>query len=309
MKKWLVAFLLTLVIAIFTQEAFAAEHNISATGTYVAGSSETLDSAKQHAMEDAMRQAIEQVGVLVVSYSKTHNMILTDDEVMLISSKIVKIQNKKFDIMLLSDCEIRVMVYIDVVVDTKGIDDDVLKLKRDNQRLVQENSSLKELNDRKDEKIKTKEKYDALAGMIRNHYLKMPVINHEEADKINRQFGEHTKDQCLAMFYKEMHDTQYDKAKHWAEMGAFISTTPRECGEFAYLQAQAEIAKQDNEWMMLRLLKDVQRVYEYLGGTESEKNNISYYYQTIFDYVVNWKPKVLKLAYNKTVYFYGKRAL
>ncbi len=43
MKKWLVAFLLTLVITIFTQEAFAAEHNISATGTYVAGSSETLD--------------------------------------------------------------------------------------------------------------------------------------------------------------------------------------------------------------------------------------------------------------------------
>ena len=78
----------------FTASAFAAEKTISVTGMYIAGASESLNSAKQHALEDAMRLATEHAGVLVSSYSKTQNMVLTDDEVTTVASKIIKVNKK-----------------------------------------------------------------------------------------------------------------------------------------------------------------------------------------------------------------------
>ena len=98
----------TLVFAflfMFVTTAFAAEKTISATGMYIAGASESLNDAKQNALQDAMRQAAEQAGVLVSSYSKTHNMQLTDDEVTVVASKIIKVIDKKFDVELLSVLE------------------------------------------------------------------------------------------------------------------------------------------------------------------------------------------------------------
>jgi len=85
----------------FTASAFAAEKTINVTGMYIAGASESLNSAKQHALEDAMRLATEQAGVLVSSYSKTQNMVLTDDEVTTVASKIIKVNKKNYSVNLL----------------------------------------------------------------------------------------------------------------------------------------------------------------------------------------------------------------
>lgn len=122
---------------------FAAAQNLSTNGTYIAGSSESLDSAKQHALKEAMRQATEQAGVLVSSYTKTHNMILTDDEVTTVAAKIIRIENKKFDVKLISDSEIQVTAHIDVIINTDNINMDIEKLRRENQELKELNDDLK----------------------------------------------------------------------------------------------------------------------------------------------------------------------
>ena len=132
MKKFFCLLALTLLL---TTPVLAAEKTISATGMYIAGASESLNDAKQNALNDAMRQAAEQAGVLVNSYSKTHNMELTDDEVTILATRIIKITNKNFDVKLISDSEIKVIAYIDVVVNTESINEDIIRLKNKNKEL------------------------------------------------------------------------------------------------------------------------------------------------------------------------------
>lgn len=141
----------------------ASEQSISTTGMYIAGASESLNDAKQNALNDALRRAAEQAGVLVNSYSKTHNMELTEDEVSIIASNIIKVTQKKFDVKLLSDSEIKVIAYIDVVVDTNNINEDIMNLKEKNKHLEKENISIK----------KEKDVLDAVKNLseeIRNSY-------------------------------------------------------------------------------------------------------------------------------------------
>lgn len=87
-------FMLVTFFLLFISTAFAAEQSINATGIYIAGASESLNEAKQNALKDAMRQATEQAGVIVNSYSKIHNMELTDDEVTIVANRILKITKK-----------------------------------------------------------------------------------------------------------------------------------------------------------------------------------------------------------------------
>ena len=144
MKRIIFSILLSLII--ISETSFAANHNISTDGTYIAGSSESLDSAKQNALKEAMRHATEQVGVLVSSYTKTHNMVLTDDEITTIASKIIRIKSKKFDVKLLSDSEIQVTAYIDTIINDESINKDIEKLLKENNELKEANTELKAKN-------------------------------------------------------------------------------------------------------------------------------------------------------------------
>ena len=130
------------MLLLFSMPAFAAEKEISTKGMYIAGASESLNDAKQNALQDAMRQAAEQAGVLVSSFSKTHNMILTDDEVTVVATKIIQVKNKKFEVELLSDSEIKVVAYVDVVVNTDNINEDIIALKNKSDKLEKEKNKL-----------------------------------------------------------------------------------------------------------------------------------------------------------------------
>ncbi len=130
------------MLLLFSMPAFAAEKEISTKGMYIAGASESLNDAKQNALQDAMRQAAEQAGVLVSSFSKTHNMILTDDEVTVVATKIIQVKNKKFEVELLSDSEIKVVAYVDVLVNTDNINEDITALKNKSDKLEKEKNKL-----------------------------------------------------------------------------------------------------------------------------------------------------------------------
>lgn len=151
--------------------ASAEIKNISTTGTYIAGASESLNDAKQHALDDAMRLATEQAGVLVSSYSKTENMELTEDEVSTVATRIVKVLHKDYDVQLLSDSEIQVKVSIEAQIDTDSIQDDIVQLKQRNEELGHQNDQLqKAIQNEKNNRLSAYQDYEALRDYIQQAY-------------------------------------------------------------------------------------------------------------------------------------------
>lgn len=145
LRKFFTALGMALLLTIFAVNSVnAAEQTMSATGEYVAGAVESLNDAKQHALEDAMRQVAERAGVLVTSYSKTHNLTLTEDEVTTVAAKIIRVTQKDFDVKLLSDSEIRVVVNIVAIVDTDNISADIERIRQENKQLKEDVSTLAE---------------------------------------------------------------------------------------------------------------------------------------------------------------------
>lgn len=97
MKKWSVL-LVVLLLSVFTCNFACAEtKEITATGEYNMGESETLLVAKERAVYLAMQNAVEQAGVYVESYTQVINMAVAKDEVKMIASGIVEVIDKKYD--------------------------------------------------------------------------------------------------------------------------------------------------------------------------------------------------------------------
>lgn len=88
----LIAFLLILGQA----PAFCQGKTITAIGDYTMGEGETMLVAKDRALTVAMRNAVEQAGVYVESYSQVNNAQLTKDEINVIASGIIEITDKHF---------------------------------------------------------------------------------------------------------------------------------------------------------------------------------------------------------------------
>ena len=64
-----------MLIALLPIAASAEPHAITATGEYTMGEAETLLVARERALEDAKRNAAEQVGVYVTSSSTVRNLM------------------------------------------------------------------------------------------------------------------------------------------------------------------------------------------------------------------------------------------
>ena len=66
---------------------------VEVTGRYLTDdiSEAGLKKAREEAHKDALRLATEKAGVFVQSYSKTHNQVLTEDEIQSISGNILAV--------------------------------------------------------------------------------------------------------------------------------------------------------------------------------------------------------------------------
>lgn len=76
--------------------ALARTQTIQATGVYQMGENDSIAAAKENARKDAMRNAAEQAGVYVRSYSKTKNLRLTDDQVEIISIQTMQVKDCRY---------------------------------------------------------------------------------------------------------------------------------------------------------------------------------------------------------------------
>ena len=78
-------------MSLLTAVAYAEVQTYTGEGSYVMSEGENLGVAKERAKVDAMRNAQEQVGVFVKSFSQTKNFELVDDEVIAIASSVLKL--------------------------------------------------------------------------------------------------------------------------------------------------------------------------------------------------------------------------
>lgn len=186
---------------------------ISTTGTYTAGTSESIDTAKHKALQDAMRLATEQAGVLVSSYSKTNNMVLTEDEVTTVASKIVKVTREVYDVKLISDSNIQVTANIDAQIDTDSIQDDIRNLKQENQELTikyneaeDKNKALLAVQNRRAEIESYYHKYYTMGNV---HVL----TNSSTIEDCRQAFCEHMARREYGHAYDDYHQAKYIYAK------------------------------------------------------------------------------------------------
>lgn len=89
--------LIVLTIVLLPFVGFADVREITATGEYNMGESETLLVAKERVTYIAMQNAVEQAGVYLESYTQVINSSLAKDEIKMIASGIIEVSDKKFD--------------------------------------------------------------------------------------------------------------------------------------------------------------------------------------------------------------------
>lgn len=96
---------------------------VEVTGSYLTDdiSEAGLKKAREEAHKDALRLATEKAGVFVQSYSKTHNQVLTEDEIQSISGNILAVQNESYEMSKTNDgytlvtCHLTAYIQLDQV--------------------------------------------------------------------------------------------------------------------------------------------------------------------------------------------------
>ena len=77
--------------------ANAEIQTITASGEYTMAEGETMPVAKERALAEAIKSAAEQAGIYIESYGRTSNVVLSEDEVNILSRGIVEVLNKQYD--------------------------------------------------------------------------------------------------------------------------------------------------------------------------------------------------------------------
>ena len=135
---------------LYSAVAYADPQTIEADGEYMMSTADTLDSAKEQAMKEAMRSAVEKAGVYVESYSKVKDMALTEDQIRVVAGNIIKIKNKNFTTVA-SGNTFLIKCAINAVIDTDSIDlQRVMEMKKtqeENVRLTKTVSNLQREGD------------------------------------------------------------------------------------------------------------------------------------------------------------------
>jgi len=117
---------IALVLFLFfaaTLPANAEIQTITSTGEYTMGEGETMPVAKERALAEAVKSAAQQAGVYVESYSRTSNLVLTQDEVNILSFGMVEVLDKHYDEPKYSGKTCYLRVTITARVDTGNIEE------------------------------------------------------------------------------------------------------------------------------------------------------------------------------------------
>lgn len=120
MGKRIVAIMLSILFCI-VETASAEMKDFHGTGEYTMSKYETPAVAEERAVQEAERDALEQAGVYVESYTKTENMQVKKDTITVLTNGILKITKRDITTTTTPTGEIRVKAEITASIDTEDI--------------------------------------------------------------------------------------------------------------------------------------------------------------------------------------------
>ena len=132
------------------------------SGEYVMSEFETLDVAKQRAKQKAERNAQEQAGVFVSSYTRVKNAQVQEDEIIAITNGILKIVDVQEQLLPQSDRKsILIRVTIKAKIDTDDVNKWLEKGIEQRAELARQNDELRKAIAEQDKKIAELQKHVA----------------------------------------------------------------------------------------------------------------------------------------------------
>ncbi len=123
-------------------------------GEYIMSDFETPEIAKQRAKQYAERNAQEQAGVYVSSYSRVENFKLAEDEIITMTNGILSVTNVKYDIITIPEhAGIVYRATIQANIDTDRVDEWLSKGVGERSELVAKNQALQKAIDDQEKQI------------------------------------------------------------------------------------------------------------------------------------------------------------
>lgn len=143
----------------------------TASGNAIVEKDETLDDAKDKAFNRAVRNASEQAGIYVESYTKVRNSVVQEDEITVISSNVIKVNNVEYQPVLYNkNGQREIIATITATVDTNEIDQMSKKFQRYESELVKAKDEIKNLQ----------RMYNKNSGLVIKNITPNIIITHNE---------------------------------------------------------------------------------------------------------------------------------
>ena len=133
--------------------SYAAIQTFSASGEYTMSDFDTPEIAEQRALDYAQRNAAEQAGIYIESYSRTENWNLAEDEIKTIINNNIQIKDKKINRTILSGGVIKIQADIKATIDTADIEKILSEKKDEREKAVKQYESLQKSKLEQDKKI------------------------------------------------------------------------------------------------------------------------------------------------------------
>ena len=95
--------------------------NVEGIGYYYMEQTETLADAQAKAKEQAVRDAVQKTEVAIIGKTKSHDSVLTEDEVTAIAAGIVKVKAVKYDLSPAEKDTIEIKATVRAEVDTDEV--------------------------------------------------------------------------------------------------------------------------------------------------------------------------------------------
>ena len=152
-------------------------------GEYIMSDFETPEIAKQRAKQYAERNAQEQAGIYISSYTKSENAKITKDEIVTMSSGILSVTDVKFDIITIPEhAGIVYRATIQANIDSDKVDEWISKGVSERSELVAKNQELQKAIDEQEKQItELKKELEKVKTAKDEEKLKTKF---EEADKV-----------------------------------------------------------------------------------------------------------------------------
>lgn len=152
MKKFL-ATLLVVGSMFFSSTVNAEIQTYTGVGEYLMSDFETFDVAQQRAKQRAEQNACEQAGVFVESRTEVQNAQVTRDEIITMTSGILKIVDVQFKREFVNDNTTRIHATITANIDSNDINQWLSKGTAERSSLVAQNEELRRANAEQDKQI------------------------------------------------------------------------------------------------------------------------------------------------------------